>query len=255
MFLMYVDESGDTGLVNSPTRYFVLSGVVIHELIWREYLEVLIAFRRRMRLTFGLKLREEIHAAHFINRPGALVRIPRNNRLSIIRHFADEAANLRDINIINVVVDKAGKSAGYDVIEQAWRALVQRFSKTMSHRNFRGPANADERGLILPDMSEVKRITQTIRRMRRFNPIPNQPTFGPGYRNLLVENLVEDPFFKDSRHSYFLQVADLAAFLLYQRLAPSAYSRKKGVPAYFSRLRPVLCTVASSSDPDGIVRL
>ncbi len=29
---MYVDESGDMGLVNSPTRFFVLSGVVIHEM-------------------------------------------------------------------------------------------------------------------------------------------------------------------------------------------------------------------------------
>jgi hypothetical protein len=28
MFLMYVDESGDPGLINSPTRYYVLSGLV-----------------------------------------------------------------------------------------------------------------------------------------------------------------------------------------------------------------------------------
>ena len=32
MFLMYVDESGDAGLVGSPTRYFVLTGLVVHEL-------------------------------------------------------------------------------------------------------------------------------------------------------------------------------------------------------------------------------
>ena len=32
MYLMYVDESGDSGLVNSPTRYFVLTGMVVHEL-------------------------------------------------------------------------------------------------------------------------------------------------------------------------------------------------------------------------------
>ena len=29
---MYVDESGDVGLVGSPTRYFVLVGLVVHEL-------------------------------------------------------------------------------------------------------------------------------------------------------------------------------------------------------------------------------
>jgi hypothetical protein len=255
MYLMYVDESGDSGMTASPTRYFVLSGVVVHELRWNDCLEALIAFRRRMKGAFGLLLREEIHAAHMINKPGELVRISRNDRLTIIRHFANETAALADANVINIVVDKAGKPPTYDVVDNAWRALVQRFSNTMSRRNFRGPANADERGMILPDMGEVKKITQTIRKMRRYNQVPNQAHMGAGSRNLLVSNLVEDPYFKDSRHSYFSQVADLTAFLLYQRMAPSAYARRKGIPAYFSRLGPVLCRVASSSDPDGIVRL
>ncbi len=54
MYLMYVDESGDPGTVNSPTRYFVLSGLVVHELSWLATLDSLIDFRRRMRDTFGL---------------------------------------------------------------------------------------------------------------------------------------------------------------------------------------------------------
>jgi len=34
---MYVDESGDSGLPSdgSPTRYFCLSGLVVHELRWQ----------------------------------------------------------------------------------------------------------------------------------------------------------------------------------------------------------------------------
>ncbi|MGH2600854.1 MAG: DUF3800 domain-containing protein, partial [Dehalococcoidia bacterium] len=36
---MYVDESGDSGLTNSPTRYFVLTGLVVHELRWQAYVE------------------------------------------------------------------------------------------------------------------------------------------------------------------------------------------------------------------------
>jgi hypothetical protein len=63
MYMMYVDESGDCGLVNSPTRFFVLTGLVLHELRWRDYPEQLIAFRRRIRHQFGLRLREELHAA------------------------------------------------------------------------------------------------------------------------------------------------------------------------------------------------
>ena len=118
----------------------------------------IIDYRKRIRNSFGLLLREEIHAAKMLNKPGELVRIQRNDRLSIIKYFVNELALMQDLSIINVVVDKQGKGNGYDVLGNAWRALVQRFSNTMSNRNFPGPANADDRGLIIPDMSE-NRIT------------------------------------------------------------------------------------------------
>lgn len=255
MYLMYVDESGDCGLVNSPTRYFVLTAMVVHELRWQACLEQLIEFRRRLKARFALRLRDEIHAAHFISHPGELIRIPRNERLTIIRMFARELAALPSVNIINITVDKSGKAPGYDVFEMAWRTLIQRFENTITHRNFRGPANADERGMIFPDNTENKRITDLLRKMRRFNPIPNQPCFSQGYRNIGIGKVIEDPNFRDSDHSYFIQAVDLGAFLLYQLLAPSAYFRKKGASGYFKILDQVLCKVASSSDPYGIVRL
>lgn len=250
---MYVDESGDPGLVGSPTRYFSLTGLVIHELRWNEYLDRLIDFRRRMRNQFGLLMREEIHAAHFINRPGELVRIKRNDRLSMIRMLINELAAMQDISIINIVVDKEGKDQEYDVLIRAWEALIQRFSNTLSHRNFNGPANPDERGIIVPDNTDAKTIQNLLRKMRKYNPVPNQ--FGGGYRNLQVTNLVEDPYFKDSRDSYLIQAADVVAFALYQKLAPSSYIKKKSAHNYFNKLEAVLCKVASTRDPDGIVRL
>lgn len=206
-----------------------------------------------MRSKFGLLLREEIHCAGMINKPGAMVRIKRNDRLTIRRNFAVELASMSDLNIINVAIDKHGKPADYDVTESAWTILVQRFSNTMSHRNFAGPANPDERGMVIPDMSEVKKITSILRRMRKYNPVPSKIGAG-SYRNLLIGNLIEDPYFKDSEHSYYSQAADLAAFLLYQKLQPSSYAKKKGITNYFNKLDPVLCKVALSSDPQGIVR-
>src|SRR5271168_4717769 len=118
MFIMYVDESGDCGLNGSPTQYFILTGIVVHELRWRTSLDRLIDFRRRMRLAYGLKLREEIHAVRFINRrPGDLDRIPKHKRLSIIRAFVDELSQIGDISIINIVVNKQAKPATYDVFK------------------------------------------------------------------------------------------------------------------------------------------
>jgi hypothetical protein len=125
----------------------------------------------------------------------------------------------------------------------------------MSRRNFPGPVNPDERGMILPDHTDDKKLNQLLRQMRRYNPVPNQPSFGGGYHNLILTSLVEDANYRDSAFSYFVQATDLAAFLLYQREAPNTYMRNKGGSAYFKRLDPVLCKVASSTDPDGIVRL
>ena len=252
---MYVDESGDSGLTRSPTRYFVLSGLVVHELRWNETLDQLIAFRRRMRQSFGLLMREEIHSAHLINRPADLVRIPRNKRLTIIRAFVNEVSALPEVSIINVVVDKQGKPPEFDVMARAWEALIQRFSNTMRHRNFPGPANPDERGMIIPDNTDVKTVEGLMRRMRKYNPVPNQTQFGAGYRKLTVTNMVEDPFLKDSRHSYLIQAADVIAFSLYQRMVPSSYIKKKSAQNYFNRLDEVLCKSASTADPEGIVRL
>lgn len=257
MFLMYVDESGDSGTVNSPTRYFVLSGLVIHELRWMTYLDQLIDFRRDLRLTYGLKLRDEIHASAFINNPKSLARIKRNDRLTILRLFADKLASMTEFNVINIVVDKHAKPASYDPFDAAWKALIQRFENTISHRNFPGPINADERGMLIPDATDDKKLTTLIRKMRRYNPIPNQSQYGIGSRNLTLQTIIEDPFLKDSAHSFFIQAADLIAYLLYQNLSPNKYMRQKSGHNYFMRLDPILCKVASSHDPTGlgIVRL
>lgn len=253
MFMMYVDESGDPGLDGSPSPYFVLSGLVVHEVRWAPTLDALIAFRERMRAAFGLKLREEIHSAHFITKPGDLRRIQRNDRLTILRHFADELVGIRDLSVINVVVDKAGKPANYDPYIKAWEALLQRFENTMAHHNFPGPRNADERGMVFPDGLELPKLRALLRRMRRYNPVPSR--LGQGYRNLTLTQIVEDPSFRRSEDSYFIQAADLCAFMLYQFLMPSAYIRTKGAAGYIRRIEPLLCKSASPRDPLGFVRL
>jgi len=70
-----------------------------------------------------------------------------------------------------------------------------------------------------------------------------------------VDRIIEYPSFRDSAESYYIQVADLIAFLLYQETAPSAYMRKTGGQSYFRRLAPLLLRQASSSEPRGMVRL
>src|SRR6266545_3702876 len=254
MYLMYVDESGDTGVINSPTRHFALSSLIVHELRWASALQQLIEFRRRMRVKFGLRMMEEIHAAGMINKPGPLVRINRNDRLTILRALLDEITHLPDVNAINIVVDKRPTDTSNVIFDRAWRTLIQRFENTLAHHNFPGPANPDERGLIFCDQTDA-RLNRLLRRMRRYNPVPNQSSLGAGYRDLRLKYIIEDPVHRDSKHTYFLQAVDTIAFFFYQVLAPNAFIRRRGARMYFKRLRPVLCTFASRENAYGVVHL
>ena len=153
------------------------------------------------------------------------------------------------------MVDKKGKPATYDVFENAWKALIQRFENTLSYKNFPGPSFGDERGMLFPDRTDEKKLRQIMRQLRNYNPVTNQAPFGQGYRNLQIRYLIEDPNHRDSQDSYYIQAADLCAYLFYQSMVPSSYMRKKSGQNYFKRLEPILCKVAATQDPFGIVRL
>lgn len=253
MYLMYVDESGDPGLVNSPSKFFCLSGLVIHERSWRPALDQLIDFRSQMKARFGLRLREEIHAADLIAKPGDLSRIRKHDRLTILRNFIDTIEGLPEISIINVVVDKSHVGASIDPFQIAWTTLVQRFENTITNQNFPGPRLGSESGIIIPDQTDTKKLTELVRRMRRFNPIPNQSSMGSGYRQMALHTIIEDPWFKSSESSFFIQAADCVCYMLYQKHAPNRYIKKQTGSGYFHRLNNSLCRVASNQHPQGIV--
>jgi len=171
----------------------------------------------------------------------------------MLRDTIDFQAGLPDLSIVNLVVDKAVKSIGFDVFEMAWKCLIQRFHDTISYRNFPGPRNAQDYGMLVVDRTDEVKLRGMTRRMRRYNPVPNHGR--DGFRHIPITTIVEDAVHRDSRHSYFIQLADVNAYFLSQKLSPSGYVHRKGGRNYFDRLDPVLCKVASSTDPQGVVRV
>ncbi len=239
---------------NSPTRYFILSSIVFHELRWRSLLDNLVEFRRHLRNSKGLKLREEIHATDFVNSPGELKRIKRNDRVDIMKQCLDWVASNSDISVTTVCVDKQKRTETDDVFEFAWTLLIQRFENTLQHKNFPGPANPDERGMIFPDNTDGKKLQGLLRKLRHFNPVPNSSTYYPGgYRNMNIRYIIEDPFLKDSKHSFFNQIVDVIAYSARQIYEPNKYMKKKGGHNFYKRLKPVLNTLASNKHDLGIV--
>jgi hypothetical protein len=256
MYLMYVDESGDTGLARSPTTYFALSSLVVHESRWRELINLLIAFRKTLRAAYGLPLRTEIHAAEFIRHP-PVPGMDKHIRLAILRNLLDELAKIDFISFTNVIVDKRRKSAPYDVFLNAWQTLFQRFENTMNYGNFPGGHRSDH-GIVINDNTDGMKLQKLVRKMAVYNPIPHMVSIyglGSGYRTLPIRKIIEDPNSRDSKYSYLIQSCDAVAYFLLQKVLPNNYIRKNGAHNYFDRLRPVLNTRASTTHPLGIVML
>jgi len=249
---MYVDESGDTGPINSPTKYFALSGLVIHESRWREFLEALIAFKKKMRNIYGLPIRTEIHSSEFIQ--SKVAGLDKYIRLAILRNFLDEIALINYISITNVIVNKSGRQSSDDIFEFAWKALFQRFENTLVAGNFPG-GHITDKGFVITDATNGRKLTRLIRKMAVINYLPNLRQFGPGSYNAPIKGIIEDPFAKDSSETLPLQACDVAAYFLYQRFVPNSFIRKKNARNYFDRLRPVLNTRATQRNPLGIVEI
>jgi len=226
---MYIDESGDCGTGNSPTRYFILSAIVIHELDWRGTLQRLVEFRQMLRDTKGLKVSDEIHCTHFINKPGELIRIKRNDRLDIMKKCMDWLNHQPHLNIYSVVADKSNKT-GTDIFEMAWNALLMRFENTIHHKNFKGTYNAEERGMVLSDNTEGEKLRKLLRKMRHYNNIPNPIRYGGGYTNRKLEYIIEDPIFRDSSLSLMHQMNDVVAYCIRQKYEPSLHETKRRHP-------------------------
>lgn len=247
---MYVDESGDTGLSGSQTTHFVLSGIVVHESRWRDFIDTLIAFRKTLKTTYGLPVRGEIHASEFINsRP---FDIEKHNRLAILRNCLDELAKIDFISVTNVSISKAGKPGNYDLFHNAWGTLFQRFENTLLHGNFPGGFSRDH-GMLLTDATAGTKLTRLVRRMAVYNYIPSK--YSGESRNIPIKRIIEDPHMKDSAETYPIQMCDVIAYFLYQRYSPNRYIRNKRAVRYFDRLTPILNTRASQNHLLGIVEL
>lgn len=256
MFLMYVDESGDCGTNNSKTAQFFLTGVVIHESYWQETLDALLEFRKKVKRNTGWRVRHEIHAQEMVNgRVSHNQNIPRNTRFLILRTFIEWIAMQDKIRIITVCVDKKKQKEPSKVFELAWKALFQRFENTIKNNNFPVPENkiAFESGLVIADSTNAEELRKIIRKMRRFNPVPNQS--GIGYRDLPIKNIVEDPFVRNSEHSYFIQIADVCAYFARQYCDPNRVVKKQGARKYYEKLEPVILKKANNNHPLGIVKL
>jgi hypothetical protein len=115
------------------------------------------------------------------------------------------------------------------------------------------------RATIFADEGREFEITKALRKMHVYNPIPSQLggwANGSFTRNITTDRIIEDPVFKPSHRSYFIQLADCVAFaLLKSEVPPTPVIKKYGIPEMFEDALSGVCFVdASPREHLGIVR-
>lgn len=110
--------------------------------------------------------------------------------------------------------------------------------------------------LICDEGSENEYIKQT-RRMGKFNPIPSQfgawNPDGQATKNITIDHVVEDPLFKKSHQSTYIQFVDFCAYALLRQEKPLASKTALGLHAAFPILEPV-CFKQASKHQLGIIK-
>jgi hypothetical protein len=243
MFIYYLDESYDSNV-------FVLTALRIKSERWGEAFEMTKQFRRGLNAKFGLYISKELHATQFVRGSGKYgpKDISKFHRAQIFRDILNFITTIPEIEIMNVRIAVPG--CPVDPHLRAFERLLNRIEKSLAEHK--------TEGLLILDEGKEGMLRRIARQMTAINFIPSKFGAwedGKTSKNITVERLVEDPLFKTSHSSYFLQLADAVAYsLLKQEVAPTSHVAKYQLNQMFPLLKPILCLKASPRDPLGVVR-
>lgn len=249
--LMYVDESGDVGQFipnqSSNSSHFILSGLIISQEEWLSYLQNIKTFRRHIKTKYGLLLNEEIHASELIRvkKIKAYKQIRKSERLAILRLFIRQMPLMfPKAKVVNICLNKTEFSQHTNFMELAWRRLIQHYDTYL--KEF-----VNDKGIIIADDTNSDLIRNLMREMRIYKPVLPQSI---GTSQAPTDNILEDPFTRNSKHSYFIQAVDCIAQALYRKEFPKASLKKYGIDRFFEYLEPLLLRTTDEQDKYGIVR-
>jgi hypothetical protein len=237
MYLAYIDDSRDEHLC-------VFSVLAVPATEWRNAFAQVRQFRRDLRRTDGIFVYKEFHATEFVAGRGRIADrvVPKVRRARIFIDAMRLVATLPRARLFNAVFPAAED-------ERAFERLLNRVNRTM--------LAWDSRAILIVDEGKEPAYTRLVRRMGVYNPIPSRygvwPT-GTATMNIPIERIIEDPFFKKSQQSYFIQLVDFCAYALLRREQPIPSKTRYGIDQAFNLLRPILALEASPRDPEGIIR-
>lgn len=202
----YIDESGDVGM-EGGSKTFTLSCVLVPLDDWDTRLDYMIQMRRDTKARYRVPMRQEAKANHIVG----VKKLYRDLGLGDGQMRDVYQRHMRAINRVSsgtfaVVIqkDKLNKR-DVDVFDMAWRYMLERLRK-------RSEATGSPI-LLVHDNGQDAEIRKLVRRFRKI-------TWSAKGERVNAPLLVEDPTPRDSQQSYFIQLADLAAYAASTKAVP-----------------------------------
>lgn len=239
--IAYIDESYDD-------ETFAMSALVVPVAHWRETFEAVKAHRQRLKIFTSKELHLE-----FVSGRGRISdrMIPKGLRAQLFRETMDMLAALPHVCVISGAWPMDGTDKR-DIHAKAFSRIAERLQRRA----------LDNRGHILRMVDEGKDVElhRIARRSAVYNMVGSRYggwEDGSPAKNIPNDRLIEDPIFRSSARSYFLQLADFIAFaLLKSETTATPLVQRYRLDECYERLKPIIITKASSKDPRklGIVR-
>ena len=206
MHLIYIDDSGDEEIR-------VLSALTILVDEWNSCLKQIKEYRHKLKISDGIYVETEFHAWKFVSGRGKIGddMVTKQRRCQIFKQTLEMAAMLPGARLFNTVFPTK-------VSKPSFEALLSEINRSLQQWNSHAILICDEGGEDI--------YTRLVRRMQTL-------------KNGAIDRILEDPFFKQSDQSYFIQLSDFCAYALLRQERPIASKTRYGLDQAFNLLKHI----------------
>jgi len=249
MYFCYVDESGDPGYFDpakpekSGTPYLILAGIIVSVDKWRVSLDTLKSFRKKIARERYLNYDIEFHCSEMIDphKVKEFTTISVKDRWRLIEEFANIIGNNSGFTIIPIVLDKQKTRLNQDeYLTNSVTRMYEAFDEFLKEKK--------ENGILLFDRANEKHITTHVRKLM------GTGASGETIKDVRIGWVVEDPIFRISADSLFVQSADVVAYTLKEQEFPSGSRKKFNADRIFEKQLRKACFASKRTDEKGIIR-
>ena len=242
MYLMYSDESGNTGtdLDNKQQPIFALAGIIVKDEKWHkinDYFE-----EEKVKICPEFK-NNEIHAAELFNAPKRSIfnKYSWEQNLKILEQLVDLITSLDIFLIYNFLYKLGFKKHINDTFGTSVKIEPYLYAFSANYDIFSKHIPQNEYGIIFTD--DLLNISNSIELL---------------YPKLVTEhkNIIEKTFYLDSKKNNFIQIADICALYINKfacityKLAKYNEVKEKHCIDMFKKIEKITLTHLNIVDPN-----